>query len=194
MPLRSAVLLNSGGKDSLAALLLSREEFTLHSVYVHVGQPSSPREAEVAARIAAKYGLDHKVIRVTGGPYDTPSRVLATNPPSTRNVFPFKGIILHSLASMYAASKGIDVVVSGQRADVYPDDFPARLSDALWISRRLRDAPELRFPVKDLSMDEVFEAIRGEPLWAETSYCLEEPPCGGCYGCKLRADWLGRAR
>lgn len=191
------VLLNSGGKDSLAtAILLSREGHELHSIYVQSGMPEDCLGMPASARIASAYCASHHVLTMPTGPYlaDTPNL-----PEAWRyRTMPHKLLVMFSLGAMYAVTIGAEAIASGARCDVFHSDFPETLKAALAMSRKVRDplvvlTPLNLFPGEQSKVNEiVWETIKDDPLWLETSYCNEHPACGVCYGCRMRADWMGR--
>lgn len=184
----NVALLNSGGKDSLAAAILLREDpaIRLHSLFVDVGQPNRI-EAELSARrIAAKYAEDHETIPVGSGGYRAPvdsGRFVAVC---------HQTIMLYGIAAMYATSRGWQVVASGVRCDAVAPGFPAAL-EALFATSRLRAPPAFLFPVLALGDAAVIEIAARDPLYLETVGCNESPPCGTCHRCRLRAEAIPRS-
>ena len=192
-----AVLLNSGGKDSLAtAILLAQEGNDLHSFTVDMGQPEGALGHPAAQKIAQKYCRSHHVLKVTSGPYLSPTTKLPEGWNYT--TIPFKAIVMWSLGAMYAVTIGAEAVASGMRADIFPEDFAKIIEGMLALSVKVRDPLKVIVPLDGYKgrqgelNDIVFNIIKYDPLWRETSYCNDDPACGVCYGCRVRADWLSR--
>ncbi len=191
------VLLNSGGKDSLAtAILLSRDGHDLHSFTVDVGQPEHAKGNGIAKKIADKYCASHHVFRATTGPYLAETFNL---PVGWRYVtIPYKALVVWSLGAMYASSIGAAAVASGMRADIFPEEFPETLKAMFELSRKVRDPVEVIVPLNGYKgrqgelNEYIWGIVKDDPLWKETSHCEAYPPCGACYGCRLRAEWLSR--
>lgn len=180
------VLLNSGGKDCLAAAILTYGEHELHSLYVDAGNPSSAAERVVAEKIAAKYAASHKVISLSGGPYEAEGRFGYA-------VMPYKAAVLHTLAAMYAACIGAEGIVTGQRDDILVEDWDVRLFGVLSMSHQrgpVRLLPPLQGTGK--TSERIYQVVKDEPLWKETVVCLKHPACGGCVRCRTRSEWLAR--
>lgn len=182
------LLLNSGGKDSLATAILLHREHELHSLHVNLGHPVSRREEEVSAKIAAKYCVSHEVFR--GGPrsYAKPGKL-------GRNVQPHKCFVLHAIAAMHAVQIGAEAVASGQKADAVSADFAARLAAAASISSGFAPVSFI-FPLRcdgdlDAAHREVVAIVKDDPLWPETVHCLRDPPCGNCPDCGAHRRALG---
>jgi 7-cyano-7-deazaguanine synthase in queuosine biosynthesis len=187
-----AVLLNSGGKDALAAaILLTREGHRLHSLYLDGGQPGSRAEQEISAEIAAKYCVSHHVGTFGFGGLS----VVNPCPPHPEIVtIPHKLLFSLVMGAIYADLLGVPGLGGGHRCDVAPRGFESRVAAVLGLSK-LRTAPKLLLPlggVDGTQGDFVYETIKDEPLWKKTICCLCETPCGTCARCKMRSAWLGR--
>jgi 7-cyano-7-deazaguanine synthase in queuosine biosynthesis len=185
----TVVLLNSGGKDSLAAAMLLREH-ALHSLYIHVGNSISDVEERVARKVADRYAVEHTTLRLSGGPFEAPSGL------GPYSVMPAKAAALHAIGLVFAHSRGADALASGQRPDVLVPDFAARLEAVASMSRH-REAMPLLFPVAHIGhgeSDAILSIIGVEPLWRETIYCVQDPPCGTCGRCLKRKEWEAKWR
>ncbi len=191
------VLLNSGGKDSLATAILLHRDHELHSCFVNTGAPEDAAALTASAMIAEKYCSSHHVIRIGSGPY------LATTPSLPAawryETVPFKLLVMFALGAMYGVTIGAEAIASGARCDVFYPDFPETLKAALAMSRKVRPSLEVLtplnlFPGEQSKVNElvVWETIKDDPLWRATSYCNYNPPCGVCYGCLLRKEWVSR--
>lgn len=190
------ILLNSGGKDSLAVARLLHETHELHSCYIDMRIPENVRGAPAAAAIASRYCASHHIVQVSSGPYLSPTTNLM--PGWNYTTVPFKLITTFSLGAMYGVTIGAKAIASGVRCDIFPEDVSERLRAMLDLSVRVRDSLEVIAPLNSHKgkqgelEDVIFDLIKDDPLWKETSYCNEEPPCGACYGCRVRQEWLSR--
>lgn len=185
------VLINSGGKDCLAAaLILRRQEHTLHSLFIDLGTPNSTSAGEAAAKIAAKHAADHHAMAVVGI-----TRV--RHEKSGITSVPHQSVLVNILGGVYAFGKGIGAIASGERrgpetagAGLAPvRSFPERVAEAFAIGK-FCPPPLVLAPVIDFNDERIFATVKDEPLWRETVTCNEWPPCGKCARCVTRAKWL----
>jgi 7-cyano-7-deazaguanine synthase in queuosine biosynthesis len=181
-----ALLLNSGGKDSLATAILARRSgWELSSLYVELGQRNSSEARLSSKRIADKHCADHFELIV-----NSPHSLIIPIPGGIFGIA-YQAVTIHSLAASVAVSRGIERVFSGQRYGANAAQFP-RLFNELLQQSRYTPHIVVDFPVFSLSDEEIFKIVSPDPLWRDTVTCNVSPPCGVCGRCKLRASWLGR--
>jgi 7-cyano-7-deazaguanine synthase in queuosine biosynthesis len=180
------VLLNSGGKDTLASSILLRKdpENELHSLYIDLGLSNTEVAKESAQNIADKYCASHEVIKIVG-----PS-LIGMKKKGIRGVYHQTSIII-SLAAAYCSVIKATAIASGLRCDVGNDKLLTAYKEAL-SNNSLNDPVEFITPVFDKKNGEIFELVRTEPLWEKCPTCNEWPPCGGCVRCVTRGRWIGR--
>lgn len=178
-----AILLNSGGKDTLAVAMLSYERYALHSLFIDVGRKDGSQVA--AKKIADKYCVSHQVFPL---PVDRiPDELNKSKIPDRVE---HQGVLFHGLAAALAGARGIGVIVSGHRIGPVAREW-AGLMQSLLNASKISRPVTLELPIFHLASPQVFDIVKGEPLWSETVTCNLYPPCGSCPKCKLRAQWLG---
>lgn len=177
------VLLNSGGKDTLAsAVLLTREGHKLDSLYCDLGLPNTDRSSAAAAELAAKYAATHQTIKVVG-----PALVGQKGRAGHLSFGVFhQTTIIVGLGAAYATSIGDEGLACGIRK---MDPLRTHLAGSLNVNPFNAPLP-LLCPVMELSDAAIFELVKSDPLWRKTVTCNAEPACGTCGRCKLRATWL----
>jgi len=194
---RKAVFMNSGGPDCLASVILSKDKYELHSLYINVGLPCHNRIQPVIKRIAEKYCVSHYEMKVEGNwgmkdrkYWDEP---FFPNAPETHphqiNV-PSQFMIYHSLAYLYTAQNGIRKVVSGCKKEVRGKQ-QAELLRMAQIMIRMGHTLEFDFPTYDLNDTEISKIIQTEEeLKDYTVSCNHEIPCGICAKCWRKREHL----
>jgi 7-cyano-7-deazaguanine synthase in queuosine biosynthesis len=183
--------INSGGKDSLAAaMVLTQAGHTLRSVYVSSGQRASVDAASrlMAATIAAKYAVDHRVVELGGN---------FLSPESKLGGLAYQNIFIHVMAASWAVSNlGIYEIASGTtKAADLQGLFKDRLQ-ALFDTSAHRPPPNFTFPVYLAAwmtqMERgMYEIVKIDPMWRDTITCnFSYPGCGVCGHCVVRSFWL----
>jgi len=210
------VCLSSGGLDSTTALAGCVERGDMvHSLTFDYGQRHR-RELEAAERIAAHYGVDHRVIAVdlrqVGGssltadqpvPEDRPLTEIVASIPNT--YVPFRNSIFLALATAVAEVVEAESIVLGiNHLDYsgYPDCRPEYLEAFQQVIRLGSRAgvegrsPRLEAPLVHLDKGEIVrEALRlGVPLGLTWScYHGRALACGRCDSCLLRLKGFAEA-
>jgi 7-cyano-7-deazaguanine synthase len=204
----SAVVLLSGGVDSVTLLHYVRKKLNLDDVYalsVLYGQKHS-QELEMAKWQAEKVGVtEHRIIDIapfagliegstalTDKDIDVPD--LSDVPESDRDqpvtYVPNRNMLLLSIAAAYAESKGSsDVFYGAQAQDDYgywdcTIDFIEKINDVLALNRR--DAVNIAAPFVRMSKTEVVSlglelGVDYGHTW--TCYRGGDEPCGVCPSC-----------
>jgi 7-cyano-7-deazaguanine synthase in queuosine biosynthesis len=181
----TALLLNSGGKDSLAAaILMSRAGWSLASLHVDAGQRNAGVAAPMAARIAQAHCVSHDTVLIR------PSRSWVLEQHG-RAFLAHQGAVLASIAAAHAAALGIDRVFSGIRKDSQHSTYPTAVQNLIEASRMTAHA-RFELPLWDYTNEQVYQIIKDDPLWKETVTCNTYPPCNSCPRCHMRAEWLAR--
>ncbi len=205
-----AVVLLSGGLDSLVAAALTRTGATLVlALTCDYGQRAAQRETEAAQRQAAWLQCPHQVVALPwlgalGGsaltetdralPEPEPADLDAPEPAahSARAVWvPNRNGVLVNVAAAFAERLGADWVVCGfnaEEAATFPDNSRAfmQAADALWSHSTLSGL-SLHAPTADLDKAEIVRRGRalGVPLESVWScYLGEEKQCGRCESCR----------
>jgi len=181
-----AVLLNSGGLDTLAAIKKLRvidPTLELHSLFIDLGQPNAVRGKAAAKTIADAYCLTHKEFifpdGLTAEDFEGETERVRT---------PYLNVLLHILAASYARKLNIQYIVSG--SDSYlSDDFNAKFAAILAEEGK---APYVVIPVhplKGISRQDRIPIVIDDPLLNQTVSCNEETPCGVCCKCAFRLSF-----
>ncbi len=209
MTVRAVVLL-SGGLDSLVAAALARGEAELVlALTCDYGQRAAVREVEAARRQAQWLGCAHEIIALPwlgalGGNALTDASQVLPEPAveqldapeitaeTARAVWvPNRNGVLVNVAAAYAERRGAEWVVCGfnaEEAATFPDnsrDF-MQATDALWRYSTATGV-QLYSPTADLDKPEI--ARRGRALGAPlelvwSCYLGGEEPCGRCESCR----------
>jgi 7-cyano-7-deazaguanine synthase in queuosine biosynthesis len=162
-----------------------RDGWALHSLYCDLGQRNGAAATASAERIADRFCVSHKSVRLDGGDY------------LHLNHYGYHSIVCQSLAlltlgAMEAVRTGAEAVASGVRVDVVDWDTREKWAALLPCFRNMKVPPEFLWPIFRLNEEEVRALVWSDP-WQETVTCNFDPPCGGCYKCKVRAAWLAMA-
>jgi 7-cyano-7-deazaguanine synthase len=215
MKSQDALVILSGGLDSTTALYWAKERFKrVHTLTFSYGQSHSV-EVERAVKIAERARVaSHRVLKVNldeiGGSALTQSDIPIPTRNSAAEVIsnngipvtyvPFRNGIFLSIAAAYAEVKGISHLVGGWNAvdySGYPDcrrEFLNAMERALTLGSKagVEGRPfTIHAPLISLSKAEIIAL--GLSLGADYSltvscYRGQEPPCGNCDSCVLRAD------
>ena len=214
-----AVVLLSGGLDSVTVLALAQADgFEVHALSVDYGQRHRV-ELERAAALAAKAGVNHRVValdlRGMGGsaltsesevPKDRSAAQMNAGVPTT--YVPARNTILLGIALGYAETLGaLDIFFGANNLDHagYPDCRPeffaafATLANlATKASTQDGDRFRIRTPLIAMSKADIIRT--GHRLgvdFANTLSCYdpdaEGQACGRCDACQLRRDGFAEA-
>ncbi|MGD9496769.1 MAG: 7-cyano-7-deazaguanine synthase QueC [Armatimonadota bacterium] len=191
-----AVLLLSGGLDSLVAAYAARAEHSpVLGVTFDYGQRSAAREAETALQVCAELGAIHRLIKLpwlarlapaalTAAAYD----VSAADDPSVW--VPARNAVFVSIAAAFAEAMDCNGIVCGfnaEEAEAFPDNSPefVRRCEAM-LELGARNAPTLVCPTLRLKKAEIVRLGLqvGAPLhlvWscygAGPAHCWKCPSC-----------------
>lgn len=204
-----AVLLLSGGMDSAVLLADSISKYDqVTAISFNYGAKHNARELVCAAKLAAKYSVERKVVSlefmnslytssllasgeaVPDGTYDT------ANMQST--VVPFRNGIMISACVGYAETTGAQTVLIGSHSGdhpVYPDtrdEFVAAISEAARIGTYCEVrvlAPFSKIGKADIAKIGRMRGVDFSLTW--TCYKGLELHCGTCAACNERKSALG---
>jgi len=172
---KKALVLLSGGIDSLAALAWARERFRASALSFDLaGRPRG--EARACAAIAKRFRAPlHRV----------PLRWLRPRP---SGYVPARNLVFHAIALSLAEELGAEAVVAGHNlsdAAAFPD---ARASFFRRLER-LNDGPRVLLPFARLTDAQVIARARGLPLELTWSCYRDLPrPCRRCAACRGRLE------
>ncbi|HEY6870479.1 MAG TPA: 7-cyano-7-deazaguanine synthase QueC [Novosphingobium sp.] len=212
---RDAVVLLSGGLDSMVAAGLAREAgYRLHALTIDYNQRHR-RELQAADRIAAALGVVRHVVlpldlRQFGGSALTddiavPHDGLTPGIPVT--YVPARNLIFLSLTLGWAEAVGArDIFIGVNALDYsgYPDcrpDFIAAFEQIARLATRAGDQGEeirINAPLQYLGKDAIAREAARLGLDAGMSWsCYDPQPdgraCGTCDSCRLRREGFARA-
>ena len=215
IPLRNAVVLLSGGLDSMVAAAIAREQgYSVLALTVDYGQRHSV-ELEAAKRIAARLADEHVVLSLDltkfGGSaltsdIDVPKAGLGADIPVT--YVPARNTIFLGLALGLAEARGArDLFIGVNALDYsgYPDCRPeyieayermANLATKAGVEGRTQ--LKIHTPLLQLSKAEIVKLAHKLGLdFALTHSCYDPDaagrPCGRCDSCLLRAKGFSEA-
>lgn len=170
-----AVLLNSGGIDTLASIVALKEadpDVVLHSLTVWIGQKNFGSSHRAAQEIASKHCVTTDLILlgdfafIEDGVYKIPYRMA----------------LFHMIGAVKARHYGVEYIVSGID-DGHHDHFGRKVTDLLSIEGRAPYAPVVVCPVRKLTRGERIFLAKKDPLFPVTVSCEEPEPCGTCQKC-----------
>jgi len=221
MTIKTAVVLLSGGQDSVTCLYWALANFdTVYAVSVNYGQRHSS-ELAAAAKIAAKAGVQHTVLELPAlaqiadsdlvrkdtaiaGSGGHPDKEMPEGLPTS--FVPGRNLLFLGLASAYAVKMGAGNVITGVcQTDYsgYPDcrdEFVKALNVAVNLAMPSSRPVAIHTPLMYLTKAETVELAKSlgtECLAAlgESITCYNglRPGCGTCPACTLRAAGFAEA-
>ena len=210
-----AVVLLSGGLDSMVAAGLAREEgFALHALTIDYGQ-RHVRELESAKSIAAELGVERHIVlpldlRRFGGSaltadIDVPKAGVSDEVPVT--YVPARNLVFLALTTAFAESSGArDIFIGVNALDYsgYPDCRPEVIASfaetaRLGTKQGVEGAPfAIHAPLQHMTKADIArESARLglDPGWSWS--CYDPMPdgraCGLCDSCRLRRKGFAEA-
>jgi len=212
---KGAVVLLSGGLDSMVAAALAREQgFALNALTIDYSQRHR-RELESATRIAAELGAERHVIlpldlRAFGGSaltdaIDVPKEGVGEGIPVT--YVPARNLVFLSLTLAWAEAIGArDIFIGVNALDYsgYPDcrpEFIASFAETARLATKagVEGAPfTIHAPLQQMSKNDIAaETVRLGLDPAMSWSCYDPSPeglaCGLCDSCRLRLKGFGEA-
>jgi 7-cyano-7-deazaguanine synthase len=212
--MKKAVILLSGGLDSVTTLVLAQQQgFECHALSLAYGQRHNA-ELEAAKRIAAHYGVEHKVLPIAldaiGGSALTDAAIAVPDHASEGipvTYVPARNTVFLALALGWAEVLGAwDIFIGVNAVDYsgYPDCRPEYIAAFERLARlATRGGVEggdfhIRAPLIDMSKAEIIHTgLRLGVDYADTVSCYaadaEGRACGICDACRLRAQGFHEA-
>lgn len=188
----TCVLLNSGGKDSLAAaMVLGQMGHELYSLHVDIGLSTADHLAN-AERIARHHcSLGHEVF--TGRFSSDPNMESPKG-----GGFYAQRVVLPTIGFSVALRIGAELVSSGHTWPTLngKEDLADTLARYVMHTNRPendgggRPAPQFFFPLYGLQPHQIYDIVKRDPTWKTLSFCTQSPPCGKCHKCSLRAKFI----
>ena len=209
-----ALVVLSGGQDSTTCLYWAIDRFgaaNVNTLTFDYGQRHRI-ELECAHRVAAHAGVSNTLLPINtfaalGGDALTDSDIDVQSDVDTTeglpNTFvPGRNLVFLTFAAAYAYQRGIGNVVTGVAQTDYSGYPDCREGTITALQHAIRLGMEfdvtLHTPLMHLSKKETVELARdlgGLPAMALTHTCYngEQPPCGECPACVLRARGFAEA-
>ena len=203
-----AVVLLSGGLDSMVTAALAREQgFTVHALTIDYGQRHI-RELRSAKAIATKIGVERHVelpldLRRFGGSaltadIDVPKGGVGNDIPVT--YVPARNLVFLALTTAFAetsSSRDIFIGVNALDYSGYPDcrpEFIASFAETarLGTKQGVEGAPfAIHAPLQNMSKADIARECHRlglDPAWSWSCYdpTAEGLACGACDSCRLR--------
>jgi len=173
-----AVLLNSGGIDTLAAAQMLKEQgHELHSLFIGMGQPNQVLALIASKKIADAYCSSHFEFIIPGE-----WSVSSPNAPAGGISIPYLTGVVFLMGCVYARKIGVEYIVSAVKG-THVEAFKPTL---LALQKANSIIPVIIIPITPLenkSDAEVYEMVKNNPLLKETVSCAWSPPCGVCKKC-----------
>jgi 7-cyano-7-deazaguanine synthase len=209
-----AVVLLSGGLDSMVTAALAREQgYSVLALTVDYGQRHKV-ELEAAARIAAELAEEHAVLKMDlarfggsalTGDIEVPKSGVGTGIPVT--YVPARNTVLLSLALAWAEAAGArDLFIGVNALDYsgYPDcrpEFIAAFEELANVATRAGVEGEpfkVHAPLQHMTKADIAREVARLRLDAGMSHsCYDPAPdgrhCGLCDACRLRAKGFAEA-
>jgi 7-cyano-7-deazaguanine synthase in queuosine biosynthesis len=181
----NAILMNSGGKDSLAAaIVLSKQGYVVHSIYVDAGQ-HPPSHAESAELIAKNWCDSHDVLtlRMSSG-FDL--AVGESGFSAQRSMVLVLGLLKYT--------PDVKLIVTGHTWPVRDIDMETVVNNYIRGTWRANfyageGPPKFYLPLFKLTTEQIYDVLKEDPSWTDTPTCRFDPPCGKCMKCTLRATF-----
>lgn len=209
-----ALVVLSGGQDSTTCLYWAIDRYGashVDTLTFDYGQRHRI-ELECAQRVAAHAGVPNTILPIDtfaalGGDALTDSDIEVQSeidtPEGLPNTFvPGRNLVFLTFAAAYAYQRGIGNVITGVAQTDYSGYPDCREGTITALQHALRLGMEfdvtLHTPLMHLSKKETVELVRdlgGLPAMALTHTCYngEQPPCGECPACVLRAHGFAEA-
>lgn len=212
---RPAVILLSGGLDSMVSAALARERgHSLHALTIDYGQRHI-RELQSARAIAEKLGVERHVelpldLRQFGGSaltadIEVPKGGVAENIPVT--YVPARNLVFLALTTAFAetsASRDIFIGVNALDYSGYPDcrpEFIASFAETARLGTKQGvegDPFTIHAPLQDMTKADIARECHRlglDPAWSWS--CYDPTPdglaCGVCDSCRLRRKGFAEA-
>lgn len=203
-----AIILLSGGLDSLVSLGLSREEYDIElALTFDYGQKSSAQEISASKKICEHYKIQHRIIRldwlkeitqtslVSAEDFPTPSLddLNSTDfvQASAKAVWvPNRNGLFLNIAGSFADSFGYGYIIFGaneEEGQTFPDntqEFIDKINMAFEYSTQ--NHPKVIAPLINLNKSDIVESALAQKVPLELTrscYSNKEKNCGICESC-----------
>lgn len=197
----SAVVLLSGGLDSVVSLLKAKEDNAIIlAITIDYGQRARINEIKASKNISKILGIKHKVVELTFLKDFNSELMQDTNLPIINPWIPNRNSLFINIAAAYAENLEADLVICGfnkEEADIFPDNslaFVEAINNSLFYSTK--NQVKVKSYVDNLDKVEIIkEGVRlgldFRYIWS--CYQGEEQPCGECSSCVRNKQAFAKA-
>jgi 7-cyano-7-deazaguanine synthase len=199
----TALVILSGGQDSTTALFWAKQQFdAVEAITFDYGQRHKI-EIESAKKVAEIAGVPHKIVKVTALEQLADNAMINNNEIVINKItglpttfVPGRNLIFVTLAAGYAYGKGIkDLILGVSQVDYsgYPD---CRRETIKSLEQTISLGMDTKFKIHTplIDIDKKGTVLMAKELgvldvmkYTHTCYKGNQPPCGECPACKLRA-------
>jgi len=186
-----AVLLNSGGIDTLASVMKLKEDYgsnlELHSMIVGIGQENFRRARLAAKAIAMKYCTTHDEV-ILPGDWTLPVPLPLMSPLPQHRRTPYMALLLHTLGIVKARFYNLGFIVGGFDEYAVREEFPTKFVE---LQEELSVPPytiQPIYPVAHMTPGERIDYVKDHYLVNTTVSCALPNPCGVCCKCRARLE------
>lgn len=193
-----AVILLSGGLDSLVSLGLAREDMDVElALTFDYGQKAVDREIEASKKICEFYGISHKVIKLDWLKEVTHTTLVAKNalPQGIQKTsdavwVPNRNGLFLNIAACFCDSEGYDRIIIGankEEGQTFPDNtktFIDRVNAEFEYSTKVQPkvvAPLINFDKNDIVKQAISKSMPLE--FVHSCYDGKDKNCGICESC-----------
>lgn len=203
MTKKNAVILLSGGLDSLVALGYSKLQKDINvslALTFDYGQKAAIKEIEASKKIAKFYNVEHKVIKLDWLKEITKTSLVSENQIPNKNFntkdsaeavwVPNRNALFLNIAAAFCDSLHYEYIIFGANKDegqTFPDnteEFRNRISDMFQYSTLVKPkviAPLINYTKDDIVKIAVDNSMPLNLVWS--CYSLGEKHCGECESC-----------
>ncbi len=200
--IKKAIILLSGGLDSLAVAAFPQNEYKIElALTFDYGQKSAKAEIDASAKICKYYNIEHKVIKLDWLKEITKTSLVSDEEIPTSNLGTFEsaasvwipnrnGLFLN-IAAAFADSLGYDFILFGANKDegaTFPDNtekFRAEIS-RVFESSTLKQ-PKVIAPLINYTKNDIVKIAMDNDAPLElvrSCYAGGEKHCGKCESCR----------
>lgn len=206
MPNSKAIVLVSGGMDSLITLAIAREQYHTALLHISYGQRTEKRELKAFHSISGHYGIDETlvtsapILKQIGGSSLTDNSIPVAEPDLESSSIPtsyvpFRNAHFLSCAVSWAEITNTSVIFIGavsEDSSGYPDcrrEFYDTFEDLINVGTKPETHIKINTPIIDLKKkDIILQGARLDTPFHLTWSCYQrsDKACGNCDSCMLR--------
>lgn len=200
--MKKAIILLSGGLDSIVALGYPQKEYAIElALTFDYGQKSVKQEIEASKKLAQYYSVKHKIIKLDWlkeicktalvSDKDIPTEDLGTQESAASVWVPNRNGLFLNIAASFADSFGFDYILFGANKDegtTFPDnteEFRKHVSEVFETSTLKK--PKVVAPLINYSKDDIVKIAMQNSIPLEylySCYSSGDKHCGKCESCR----------